>query len=84
MYFITYELYETESEKKINSGILITPNLNEETIFNEMDKKVKLELDVTYSVVFNFVDLKKSESGSGLFTFMKSKVTPTFAEFLAN
>lgn len=84
MYFISYQLFEAETQKQINSGVFTTSNLEDDTIFTEMDKKSKLELDVAYSVVFNFVNLMQSESGSGIFTFMKNKRMPQFAQFSEN
>lgn len=84
MYFISYHLFETETQKQINSGVFTSTNLEDDTIFTEMDNKSKLELDVAYSVVFNFVNLVQSESGSGIFTFMKNKRIPQFAQFSKN
>lgn len=82
MYIITYQLFAVG--KKIGSGVFISPQLDENSVFNVMNKNNKLEIDVPYSVVFTFTNLMNAETGEGVFTFIKEKKQPQFAEFSEN
>lgn len=82
MYFIIYQLLV--ADKKIGSGIFINPQLDENSLFNVINKNNKLETDVPYSVLFTFINLANSENGQGVFRFIKKKKQPQFAQFSEN
>lgn len=82
MYFITYQLFV--ADKEIGSGVFINPRLDENSLFNVINKNDKLQTDVPYCVLFTFTNLAKSENGQGVFTFVKKKKQPQFAQFSEN